>query len=206
MRLTEVPLAELPGWVVTGNEIRHEAGLHFSVVHQRVHASDREVMDWDQPLISSNRKGKVVLVCREVDGAMNFLFHAEAQIGNANGAELQPTWCDDNEGLVETPTGIATLLSDDILRQRFAFEGSEEGGRFFQYINQFEIRWVQADASVELPDTYCWLTLRQVVELMNTPKADFISDESRSVLALFLAAAWQTERAVLSPAVAIARV
>lgn len=203
-KVTETSLAELPGWEVTDNEIRHEAGLHFSVVHQRVHASDREVTDWDQPLIAANCKGKVVLVCCEAGGAMNFLLRAEAQIGNASGAELQPTWCDDNDGAMETPAGIVTLLSDDVLRQKFVFEGSEEGGRFFQYINQFEVRWVQSGAAVELPATYRWLTLRQVVELMNIPRADFISDESRSVLALFLAAAWQTQHAI-SPVGAVRR-
>ncbi len=205
LRIAEVSLAELPGWEVTDNEIRHSAGLHFSVVHQRVHASDREVTDWDQPLIACNQKGKVTLVCQEVEGVMNFLFHAEAQVGNARGAQLQPTWCDDNEGCIDIPNNIALLLRDDILQKRFTFEGSEEGGRFFQYINQFDIRWVRSDASIELPETYRWLTLRQVVELMNKPAADFISDESRSVLSLFLAAAWQAERTAAPTAVTTAQ-
>ena len=40
---------------------------------------------------------------------------------------------------------------------------------------------------VDLPENFCWLTLAQIRALLNEP--DFISDESRSILSLFLTAA-----------------
>ena len=40
----------------------------------------------------------------------------------------------------------------------------------------------------QLPDDYCWLTLAQIRELVRS--SDFVSDESRSILSLALAAVY----------------
>lgn len=183
----ELSLSELPEWEIADDEIRHKRGLHFSVIQLRVHAPDREVFDWDQPLIAAAHTGKIVLMVKEVDGVLNLLFRAEAQLGNAHGAELQPTFCDDNDGAPGAPQAIRDLLNEKRVRERFTFEGSDEGGRFFQCISRFDIRWLDSSVNAQLPDGYAWLTLGQIRELL--AGTDFISDESRSILSLFLTAA-----------------
>jgi dTDP-4-dehydro-6-deoxy-alpha-D-glucopyranose 2,3-dehydratase len=183
----DLSLSNLPGWEIADDEIRHERGLHFSVIQLRVHAPDREVTDWDQPLIAASHTGKIVLLVKEVDGVLNLLLRAEAQLGNAHGAELQPTFCDDNDDAPETPKAIRDLLNEKRVRKQFTFEGSDEGGRFFQCISRFDIRWLDSSVNPELPNEYAWLTLGQIRELL--AGTDFISDESRSILSLFLTAA-----------------
>ena len=183
----ELSLGNLPGWEIADDEIRHERGLFFSVIQVRVHAADREVADWDQPLIAASHTGEIVLIVKEVDGVLNLLFRAEAQLGNAHGAELQPTFCDDNDGAPEAPKAIRDLLNEKRVRERFTYQGSDEGGRFFQCISRFDIRWLDSDVNPELPEEYAWLTLGQVRELL--AGTDFVSDESRSILSLFLTAA-----------------
>ncbi len=183
----EISLKELPGWEITDDEIRHEQGLFFSVIQLRVHAADREVTDWDQPLIAASHTGEIVLIVKEVDGVLNLLLRAEAQLGNANGAEFQPTFCDDNDSAAQAPKAIRDLLNETRVRERFTFEGSDEGGRFFQCISRFDIRWLDSEVNLELPEHYAWLTLGQIRQLL--AETDFVSDESRSVLSLFLTAA-----------------
>ncbi len=61
---------------------------------------------------------------------------------------------------------------------------SEEGGRFYQEENDYEIVWL--DPAVELPasDDYRWLTLRQVRDLIRIP--GIFTIEFRGALALLL--------------------
>jgi len=184
----EVPLNQLPGWQISEDEIHHQDGLFFSVIQVKVHAGDREVADWDQPLIATEHRGNIVLFCKEEDGVLNFLFRAAPEIGTATGAELQPTICFDNEGDTEIPNAIARLLNDENHVDRLRFEASDEGGRFYQCISQFDVLRLEDSVDPQLPDDYCWLTLAQIRELVRS--SDFVSDESRSILSLALAAVY----------------
>lgn len=185
---TEMPLSELPEWTISDREISHQRGLYFSVIQVRVHAADREVTDWDQPLLAARHKGQIVLLCKEFQGSLCFLLHAEPQIGNASGAELQPTFCFDNEEHQETPAAISQLLNEDQIAHRFSVEASDEGGRFYRCISRYDIRMLNSSIHPELPQSYCWLTLGQMRAMLDGP--DVISDESRSILSLFLSAAF----------------
>lgn len=181
------PLSLLPAWQITDDEIRHRDGRFFQVVHVKVHAADREVADWDQPLITASHVGRIVMVCREVDGVLNFALHAQPQIGNTAGPLLQPTWSFDNDDdEMEAPAEIARLLDRRGAVRHYTFEGSDEGGRFYQYRNRYEIRWLPSTVDAPLPPHYCWLTLGQIRELVHA--TDYISDELRSVLSLFFSA------------------
>lgn len=183
----ECPLQTLPEWQIASDEIRHEARHYFSVIQTRVHAADREVCDWDQPLLATGHTADVTLVCREDNGVLNLLFHATDQIGNANGAELQPTCCFDKGDGESAAEALQPLLVDDAIVRRFSCEGSDEGGRFYQCLSRFDVRWIASTVNVELPPEYCWLTLGQVRSLLSG--TDYVSDEARSVLSIFMAAA-----------------
>jgi oxidase EvaA len=180
-------LVDLPGWEGADDEIRHERGRFFSVIQVRVHAADREVTDWDQPLLASSYPDTTVLVCKEVDGVLNLLVRGGAQLGNAYGVELQPTLCDDNDGGPEAPKAIRDLLNEERVLERLSFMGSAEGGRFFECTSRYDIRWLDSDVNPELPDQYAWLTLGQIRELI--AGTGFVSEELRGILSLFLTAA-----------------
>ncbi len=53
MTAQEMPLSDLPEWEISDEKICHRRGLYFSVIQVRVHAADREVTDWDQPLLAA---------------------------------------------------------------------------------------------------------------------------------------------------------
>lgn len=188
LHVEEMALADLPGWQIGENKISHTNGHSFSVIQVKVHASDREVSDWDQPLIAAEHTGQIILICREFEGRLNVLLHAESQIGNAHGAQLHPTFAFDNEDEPAPPSVISELLEDNRILNRFTVEASDEGGRFYQYITRYEIRWMDSDVDPELPSDYCWLSLGQIRSLMD--HVDAVSDEARSVLSLLLAAAY----------------
>ena len=193
LKVQPIPLSELPGWSIADDRISHDEGLYFSVVQVKVHAADREVTDWDQPLISAEHTADVTLICREHHGVLNFLFRVESQIGNQKGAQLQPTMCLDNEGIDQLPTEVAELLAPERLIQQFRFQGSDEGGRFYRYVSRYDVRWIESSNAEWLPADYCWLTLGQIQQLLARP--DYISDESRSILSLFLSSVYAAEAA-----------
>ena len=183
----ELSLADLPEWSISADEIRHDQGKYFQVIQVKVHASDREVTDWDQPLVAAKHTGEIVLIAKEIDGTLNLLLQAEPQIGNANGAELQPTQCFDNEPGCEPSGAIRQLLEDERILHSFSVEGSDEGGRFFQCVSRYDIRIVDSSVEVDLPKYYRWFSLGQIRSLLN--QTDFVSDEARSAISLFLTAA-----------------
>jgi len=181
-------LNDLPGWEIGHDRVQHTAARFFSVIQVRVHAADREVTDWDQPLIAADHKAEVTLLCKTIDGVLNLLFRAENQIGNANGVQLQPTICFDNEGNDTVVGAVSELLSQSHPLEQFQMEASDEGGRFYQCISRYKVLWLSGQANTALPDHYCWLTLGQIRQLIQN--TDSISDESRSILSLFLASAF----------------
>lgn len=180
-------LQELPGWQVTDDEISRIDGREFSVIQVRVHADDREVTDWDQPLVAARNKARMVLFCKQDQDALNVLLQMKSQIGDERGPQLHPSFTVDNED-IEPPQGIRELLDKSPLHEQFLYEGSDEGGRFFQYINQYDVRWLHADVEASLPDNLAWFTLGQLRALLR--ESDLLSDETRSILSLLLSSAY----------------
>ncbi len=183
----DVPLADLPDREIGRDIIAHQRDLFFSIIQVRVHANDREVTDWDQPLIAARHRGEITLVCQRKQGVVNLLLRTESQIGSAHGAELQPTIGYDNQPHESTPPEIATLCNEAQIAC-LQIDASEEGGRFYQYANRYRVCWLHDDVETDVPPDYCWLTLHQIRALVG--QTDFVSDEARSVISLLLAAAY----------------
>jgi oxidase EvaA len=140
-------------------------------------------------LIASSGPGRLSLVFQERDGVLRVLAQASYEIGFLEGAQLSTSICIPPGSPVRHDDPIEEALVGLIAEGKRAFllhrcRQSEEGGRFYQEENDYEIVWL--DPSVQLPssDDYRWMTLGQIRDLIRIP--GIFSIEFRGVLALLL--------------------
>ena len=185
-----IPLHALRNWSVDDDAVRErtvECGFvarQFAVV-----AEGREVSSWNQPLIDSRSRGRVILVSQQRGDVLQFLLKASHEIGFLEGVQISSSAC--------VPPGQTDLgddlIEDELTRRIDDLDGVtvhleccqfEEGGRFFRDENLYQI--VELAPHVTLPpsDDYCWATFRQIRRLIRTRGA--LAIELRAVLTLLL--------------------
>jgi oxidase EvaA len=183
-----VGLSELHGWYVDADRIAPVNGGGFAIRQFAVTTTSREVHSWDQPLITASGEQQIVLACQEHDGVLHLLFDARSELGFRERLQFGPTLQEDIDS--STPPlidlvrfqlrgalGRATLLMTCLQ--------SDEGGRFFRCISRYSIRLLPAGQRLMVGDTFSWMTLGQVQQLIQSP--GMFSNEARSAISMLLA-------------------
>jgi oxidase EvaA len=93
-----VPIRALRGWRANGGGIRDVRSQRFEVGGFRVHAPDREVPAWDQPLVRDLGEGEVVLAAQRRQGVLHFLLRPSLEVGFREKAQYGPSWQKPPEG------------------------------------------------------------------------------------------------------------
>lgn len=187
-----VPLREVKHWYRTPDEIAHELGRHFTVIAADINASNREVARWTQPLLAPVEPGLVALLARPINGVLHLLMHAKMEAGVFDFTELAPTVeyvPGDTEGppAQRRPHYLSFVLEADPERIRYDVLQSEEGGRLYHAANRYQILDIGEDLPLDVPDDYRWMTVRQVMELLQY--SNYVNIQARSLLAA-LHATW----------------
>lgn len=186
VRTSLIPLNAVRQWRRTSDEIHHDLGTFFSVIAVDVRTDSREVGGWTQPLLQPHGTGVVALLVKRVHGVLHALVNARVEPGYLDVVELAPTvqCTPENYGTSEAdyrPPFLEFVQRRDPSRVLFDAELSEEGGRFFQARNHYQIIEVESDfPDHDLPD-YHWLTLHQLNELMQ--HSHYINVQARSLIA-----------------------
>jgi oxidase EvaA len=167
--VSTVELSDLSGWEVTDQAI---LGRDFSVRQFAVTTSEREVASWDQPLVASAAEGRAVLLCREHEGVLRFLFRARPEIGFRERLQFGPTF-QDGPPAPPIPDEGRVLLST---------LHSEEGGRFYRCVHRYTIRRLEGDAPGD--GDVVAMTLGQVRRLIRRP--GFFTNEARTLVSMLL--------------------
>jgi len=170
-------LEKIAGWIFGADSISKSDGKEFSVRQIQVRADGREVSEWDQPIVSSTGSGIIRLICGRRSGVLYFLFRAIEEPGLFNRVELMPSI---TVSLGDLPNK-GDIFVRGIVRSRC--RQSEEGGRFFRDVNDFQI--VDVGHYLEKDEkNYYWLTLWQIRRLLD--EAGWFTNEARSALSLIL--------------------
>jgi oxidase EvaA len=174
-----IPLEEMDGWDITDTGIIPADGKPFAIRYIDVIAEGREVQRWDQPIVDSTGQGYNELVCARIDGILHFLFRPQIEPGLYNMVELGPSLI--VEPGDEIPGEIyANQLGASVMAECLQ---SDEGGRFYQDSTLYRI--VDIGDAGDVPSDCCWLTLKQVQELLK--EQGWFTNEARSALSLVLA-------------------
>lgn len=189
LEVEPISLRSLKHWERTDKEIRHIHGKYFSVVAARVSLGNREVNQWEQPLIKSAQEGIIAFIVKKINGVYHFLVQAKLECGNFDLVELAPT--------VQCLTGnyrkgqsdyevkfLDLVLNPSSVSGRVIYSAyqSEEGGRF--YLEQNKNIIIEVGESFENTETdrFIWMTMEQLKTFVRFN--NYLNIQARSLLSV----------------------
>lgn len=190
MIVEEIGINELDKWNVdseTGN-IKHESGGFFEVIGVKAsNTFDREVgkKGWTQPMIAKNPGGILGIIMKRINGIPHYLLQAKAEPGNIGKLQLSPTLQATTSNLLKAHGGTKPLFAeyfDDENNPKIIYAKwqSEDGGRFHLKSNYNMIVEVKEDEDLEIPDSFIWVTLYQIKQLMRNE--NFVGPHVRGII------------------------
>ena len=187
-RVTRIALDDLDGWTTspdTGNLV-HRSGRFFSVEGLALSLSGRAVDSWHQPIIIQPDRGLLGILVQEIEGELRCLLQVKMEPGNVNGLQLSPTVQATQSNFTGVHGGKAVPYTEFFFAPRLGrvlsdvFQ-SEQASWFLSKRNRNMIVQVDPETVVPVQDDFCWLTLRQIDELLLVP--NLVNMDARTVLA-----------------------
>lgn len=180
-----VPLDQLREWQVTGDKIQHLSGDYFEVIGVQVQIGNREVTQWDQPMIKPAHPGLCACLIRQFEGRQELLLKLQIECGNRDYAEYGPTvQCLDLN--YRTQSNKTYPFIEEIINARqseIVYDAilSEEGGRFYQDQNRYML--VRVNNAIELPsEDYIWVSLDDIYQMI--PYGNIFNIQLRSLVSV----------------------
>jgi oxidase EvaA len=179
----KIPFAELGHWSFAPDtgDLRHSSGRFFTI--EGLHVT-RPGAEWQQPIIVQPEIGILGILAKEFDGVLHFLMQAKMEPGNPNLVQLSPTVQATRSNYTKAHGGTEVKYLEHFLapeRDRVLTDvlQSEHGAWFYRKRNRNMI--VEVDGDVPVDDTFRWLTLGQILELLG--RDNVVNMDARTVLA-----------------------
>jgi len=165
-----IALKDVKQWERTDMEIRHEKNPLFSVIAVSVEAGTREVFSWTQPLVKESQQGLLGFITKKINGVLHVLMQAKVEPGNIDIIEIAPT-VSCSAVAFKREQGYRIPFLDCFInapeRQvRYDVVQSEEGGRFYQFLNRNMVIELEESEEISLPENYIWMTFGQIADLL----------------------------------------
>ena len=190
MIVEEIGINELDKWNVDSNSgnIIHDSNGFFQVIGVKVsNTFDREVgkKGWTQPMIAKNPGGILGILMKKINGIPHYLLQAKAEPGNIGKLQLSPTLQATTSNLLKAHGGSKPLFAEYFNEENnlniiYAKWQSEDGGRFYLKSNYNMIVEVTEDKDLEIPDSFIWVTLYQIKQLMKIE--NFVGPHVRGII------------------------
>ncbi len=179
-----ISLTEVEEWEIKNDRIHHIDEKYFEVIGADVKISNREVINWSQPMIETKEKGLIVFILKFIDDTPHFLVQAKVEIGNLDIIELAPTiqcLTGSYEGKDKTMLPFIEYV-DGSMPSNIIYDTmqSEEGGRFYREQNRNMIITVDQDFPNAVPDNFIWMTYDQIHTFMKF--SNYVNIQARSLL------------------------
>jgi oxidase EvaA len=189
LSVDRIALKQVSQWFERDGEICRVDGRYFSVIGVSSSIGNREVASWDQPMIKPAQEGLLAFIVRPINGVYHFLVQAKLEAGNFDIIELAPTvQCLTgnyrtglNEYSVPFINDILSAPKKSILIDAMQ---SEEGGRFFKEQNRNMIIEVGESFPLKVDGNYCWMTLNQILRLIEFN--NYLNISARSLISAII--------------------
>lgn len=178
-------VADLSGWTVGAvGIVPAERGTEHEVQAFAVHAADREVTGWCQPLMVGAREERIVLLCAVQAGVLRFLVREGYEPGFGGSMQFAPSH---NTGAAHARSAaVEAALAHSVMAVHASVKQSDEGGRFKDSVARYEIVEVNDEVlSGSDINGHHWLTLTELHALAT--RAGVLTNELRSVVSMLLA-------------------
>lgn len=145
--------------------ITHLIDDRFSIIGLGITGGNREVNNWQQPIIQDENIGLIGFICAKKNDQYYYLVKAKFEPGNIGMNYLSPTvQCSSYQinhdiFLNKFTDPKANIKYDTIL--------SEEGGRFYKYCNRYIIVEIDDMEEIAHDKNYKWMQYDQLLETMN---------------------------------------
>lgn len=149
----------------------------------------------EQPIIIQNEIGYLGILCKIIDGRLNFLMQAKIEPGNVNVIQISPTIQATKSNFTRKHGGKAPHYLDyfvDAKDYQIIVDQiqSEQSSRFYKKRNRNIIILVEDDIPVY--ESHKWMTLGQIKELMK--QDNLVNMDTRTVLSCLPFGAIETDK------------
>ena len=190
MVVEEIGINDLDKWSIdsTSGNVKHDSGGFFEMIGVKVsNTFDREVgkKGWTQPMIAKNPGGILGIIMKRINGVPHYLLQAKAEPGNIGKLQLSPTLQATTSNLLKAHGGSKPLFAEYFDEENkpkiiYAKWQSEDGGRFHLKSNYNMIVEVNEEEELEIPDSFIWVTLYQIKQLMKIE--NFVGPHVRGII------------------------
>ena len=162
-------------------EVLNRRKSFFSITGMRYFIDDEFIKE--QPIIIQPEIGYLGIICRKIDGVLNFLMQAKIEPGNVNCVQISPTIQATKSNFLRVhggklPTYFELFEKSGEHQVLYDQIQSEQASRFYQKRNRNMIMYLDED--FEIYPNFKWMTLGQIKELMKID--NLVNMDTRTVL------------------------
>lgn len=162
-------------------EILNRKRSFFSITGMRRFQNNKFILE--QPIIMQPEIGYLGIICKKIDGVLNFLMQAKIEPGNVNCVQLSPTIQATKSNFTRSHGGKLPYYFEYFENSKKYYViydqlQSEQATRFYKKRNRNMIMLVED--YVEVFPNFRWMTLGQIKELMKID--NLVNMDTRTVL------------------------
>lgn len=181
--INECSIHESTLWSYDDNsgEISNRNRSFFSIKGMRLFEDGQFVTE--QPIIIQPEIGYLGIICRKINGVLNFLMQAKIEPGNVNCVQISPTIQATKSNFTrahggKSPTYFEYFENSGKYHILYDQIQSEQASRFYKKRNRNMI--MQIDEDIELYPNFKWMTLGQIKKLLEVD--NLVNMDTRTVL------------------------
>lgn len=161
--------------------IRNRNNSFFQLAGYQEIEDDRIV--GEQPIIIQNEIGYLGIICKMINGTLNFLMQAKVEPGNVNVIQLSPTIQATKSNFTRqhggnAPAYLGYFVNSKQYRVLVDQLQSEQSSRFYKKRNRNMVILVKDE--IEVLDSHMWMTLGQIKECLKVD--NLVNMDTRTVL------------------------
>lgn len=162
--------------------IHNRSRSFFSITGIKMESEDGEVIE--QPIIIQNEIGYLGIICKEINGVLNFLMQAKIEPGNINKIQISPTIQATKSNFTQKHGGrqpayleyFVNASNYNIIVDQIQ---SEQSSRFYKKRNRNMLIDI-GEEEIEVLSNHKWMTLGQIKELMKID--NLVNMDTRTVI------------------------
>lgn len=162
-------------------EVLNRKRSFFSVKGMRYFINNEFISE--QPIIIQPEIGYLGIICKEIDGVLNFLMQAKIEPGNVNCVQISPTIQATKSNFTRAhggklPAYFEYFDNSDKYYVIYDQIQSEQSARFYKKRNRNMVMMIDED--IEVFPNFRWMTLGQIKKLMEID--NLVNMDTRTVL------------------------
>ncbi len=174
-------LSQLKDWKVQKNKIVHKNNKHFSVIGLNIKTNEREIREWDQPIIQGKRLAFVGYIIKKFNNTNHYL----CRYNKKPGLKFSTLSSTINTSDVNNykKNNLLSIFQKNILKNIFfkrnkkikkVFDNilSDEGGRFYNCDIRYKAIELEKNFKFKVPKNYIWISQNQMIDLIKKRKID----------------------------------